>query len=105
MFIFGVTMTTRLERLQRGLAIVEAEPGGKDSLYAQDLKGQIAAAKWTMDQQKLSPSQIDETYFGGTMKEPTQGSPDSQGSASPDPMQSAVDGLEKVLAEMGNKKG
>jgi len=36
---------THLEMLERGLRVVEAEPGGKDSRYAQDLKGQIAAGK------------------------------------------------------------
>lgn len=66
MFTFGEIMTTHLEDLERGLELVMRKNHGVDSLYAQDLRAQIAAAKWTLDQQKLSPSQLEETYFGGT---------------------------------------
>jgi hypothetical protein len=41
---------THLEMLERGLRVVEVEPGGKDSRYAQDLKGQIAAGKNLQEQ-------------------------------------------------------
>ena len=59
-------MTTHLEMLEQGLEIVTRKNHGADSLYAQDLRAQIAAAKWTLAQKTLSPSQIEETYFGGT---------------------------------------
>ena len=59
-------MTTHLQRLERSLANVTSMPNGKDSLYAQDLRAQIAAAKWTLAQKTLSPSELEETYFGGT---------------------------------------
>jgi hypothetical protein len=64
MFIFGVIMRTRVERLERSLANVEAMPDGKDSLYAQDLRGQIAAAKFLRDQ--TPTSMPEEKFFGGT---------------------------------------
>jgi hypothetical protein len=57
-------MTTHLEMLERGLKIVEAKPDGKDSLYARDLRGQIAAAKFLRDQTPTSTPE--EKFFGGT---------------------------------------
>lgn len=41
-------------------------PDGPGSLFEQDLKAQIAAAKWTMARRTPSPSELEETYFGGT---------------------------------------
>ena len=55
---------THLERLQRDLAILEAQPDGKDSKFAQGLKGQIAAAKF--QQAQMQTSTQPETFFGGT---------------------------------------
>jgi len=41
---------THLEMLERGLARVLAKNNGEESLYARDLKGQIAAAKFQQEQ-------------------------------------------------------
>jgi hypothetical protein len=73
MFIFGVITMTHLERLERGLAHIQKNPDGPGSLYEQDLKAQIAAAKWQIAQENLSPSELAETYFGGTISELNSG--------------------------------
>jgi hypothetical protein len=61
---------THLEYLQQGLAQIEAQPDGKDSLYAQDLRGQIAAAKFLRDQTPTSTPE--EKFFGGTRTSPNR---------------------------------
>jgi len=66
MFIFGVITMTYLERLQADMAYLQTLPDGPGSLFEQDLKAQIDAAKWTMAQKTLTPSQLEDTYFGGS---------------------------------------
>lgn len=81
---------THLEMLERGLRIVEAEPGGKDSKYAQDLKGQIAAAKF--QQEQMQTSSQPERFLGGTLA--------SSSAPNDDPMAPAVTGMEAALERM-----
>jgi hypothetical protein len=51
-----LSMTTHLEQLERELELVNRKNHGVETLYAKDLKAQIAAAKWTQAQKPLTPS-------------------------------------------------
>ena len=89
-------MTTHLEGLLRGLAIVEAEPGGKDSQFARDLKGQIAAAK----EAKQGSAMHEARFFGHAVSSKT---PSSATEPTKHPMAPAVDQMEIALKEMGER--
>lgn len=64
---------THLEALQRRMDHLLTLPDGPGSQSALDLKAQIAAAKWQIAQKNLSPSELVETYFGGTISELNSG--------------------------------
>ncbi len=88
---------THLEMLEEDLRAVEAEPNGKASLFALDLRGQIAAAKF--QQEQMATSMRPERYFGAT-----QASPQSSVPSEDDPMAPAMSHLEASLQALIKRK-